>query len=159
MEYLHGEGRHPTLHCSTLAAVYPPSGRCVGTLSLERLDALHRLYCRMPADAPCKPALPDWLANVLRAYPTTAKTPALSQCDPMGEVWALPPLVLDTLASAFAVMCELFLTPLIFLPSVLQYRSLAATDSAFGSGGLPYSTPWRGLTLAVPPCTPVCIGP
>ena len=131
LEYLYG--RRQILSCSTVVAVYPPSGTCAGTLLQSRLDALYSLHAQHD---PTPPQVPfhTWLVAVMHAYPNVGKVQSpLRGVQLLQDMeCTLPLLLTSTIARAFGSACELFSSPVTFNPDVSHFLSSKAGDSVLG---------------------------
>ena len=153
-------GRH------TLACVYGPDGRLVGTLGTDTLANLKQRF-DMARDTgrhtsitpPVGPFEREVAELICRSKDKQKFRSATGKaCEVQ---WALcpsvPRLMLDGLIQTLGITKERFASPLDVHHSVTHYNSAHPRDAVFGAAGDAYATPWTGWSWGHPPHCPAAL--
>ena len=138
------------------ACVHLPSGRCVGTVSLDRLRILFNAYSashkrdtnlRVRFGAKCFQAE---LALLLLRYKDGARTQGATRTVKLKHHWAVPAEVMVVLQKYLHLTKERFASPLNFNPDMDEYWSMHERDQLFGAHWDAYANKWTGMSEANP---------
>ena len=142
--------------------VYRPDGRCVGTLSVDRLSDLQRQYTATGEHDPDMhrslgaTTFPQDLAQLLLRYKMGQRRKDASQHpsnDPRNR-WACPERLMQALAQGLQAKGERFASPLDRNLHMAQLWSRHPEDQLFGANHDAYSTIWTGCSQAHPGMDP-----
>ena len=150
--------------CHTLACVYAPEGRLMGTLGVDTLAVLKERYDRAagqgqhgalnPPVGPFEREVADLICRYKDGHKFKSGT-----SDKLGTVsWksspSVPRYMLEGLVQALGITTERFASPLDAHHAVPHYSSAHPRDAVFGAGPDTYTTIWTGWSWCHPPhCT------
>ena len=133
---------------STTACIYRGDGRCVGTITRERLTTLRQLYDRAnelgyhSTMTPPPRSFEAEMVDLITRYKPRNK----SHCE-----WRLPPPTRDCLNKHFTSHIERFANPLTAPDACTPYWSDHERDRVFGAHTGRYKYQWTGFSHALLP--------
>jgi ribonuclease HI/exonuclease III len=133
----------PTLADTDTVFAYDPVGRCLGSIHTSRFWKLLQWILSSRARLAVTETPASVISRLLTRYTPTRKRPAKRRN------FTLPRHFLETLCETGGASIERFATPL--TAECQLYYSTHPQDKDVGSLGDPYSAPWLGGSVAVPP--------
>ena len=150
--------------CHTLACVYGPDGRLVGTLGVDALATLKGRYDEAAEqgqhktlDPPVGPFERE-VADLICRYRDGHKFRSGPSHKPCTVSWATSPSaprhMLEGLVQTLGITKERFASPLDVHHSVAHYNSAHPRDAVFGADPDAYASAWTGWSWCHPPHSP-----
>ena len=131
----------------TMACIYRPDGRCVGTITTERLVILRQLY-----NSAAESGMHDGMNPTPTSFETEL-TDLIIRHKPRERThtcWRIPGIITNVITEHFKTNKERFATPLTVTQSNTEYWSEQPRDQAFGAHIRTYDTQWTGYSQSLP---------
>ena len=136
------------------AYIYNPQGRCIGSLSVDRLQILHARYKQLaltgsaPLQALRAATFEEDLAKLLMRYRQSTAPPTRGTVQDKDQL-TTPSDTMHALAT-LGITAERFASPLNFHPAFPTFYSVFPEDQLFGAELDAYSRVWTGASHAHP---------
>jgi hypothetical protein len=123
------------------ATVHNPEGKCIGMLSLSRIQ--HLYYGYQTSNVVAKLPFEEEVGKLLNRY-KDGHINNKGQKTKMHNHWTTPPLLMTFIQNKFQLQGEKFASPLNVHPHSKAYWSMYEEDAVFGAQHDAYSHRWTG---------------